>query len=72
MTAVAVRRPEPRPSRSRAYLSPLRQFPDPPLLPISSPRSLRQRFASDRDLIGLKVRLLVALGLLAAALERAL
>jgi hypothetical protein len=72
MTAVAVRLPEPRPPRSRAHPYRLHQLPDPPLQPISSPRSLRQRFASDRDLIGLKVRLLVALGLLAALLELAL
>ena len=69
MTAIAVRCPEARPPRSRTHPHRLRLLPDPPPQPISSARSLRQRFASDRDLVGLKIRLLVGLGLLTAALE---
>lgn len=69
MTAVALRRPEPRPPRSRAYPHRLLRLPDRPPFPISPPQSLRQRFASDRDLVGLKIRLLAGLALLTAALE---
>jgi hypothetical protein len=69
MIAVAVRRLEPRLTRSREHPHRHRQLADPLPPAISPRRGLRQRFASDRDLIGLKLRLLVGLGLLTAALE---
>ncbi len=72
MIAVAARRPEPRPPRSREHPHRPRPLPNPPPLPISPQPSLWQRFASDRDLVGLKIRLLIGLGLLTAALERVL
>ncbi len=69
MTALAARWLEPSaaPSRDHPYrarqLTPLRSRP---MRPASL---LRRRFASDRDLVGLKIGLLVGLSLLLAACE---
>ncbi len=69
MTALAVRCPKPSLTEPKSPPRRLRPLPPPPAWPIRPAPSLRERLASDRDLVGLKVRLLVGLGLLAAALE---
>ncbi len=72
MTVLAVRYPDPRPAPSKAHPSRPRKLPgrrDWPAGQASQASSLRQRFASDRDLIGLKIGLLAGLGLLLAAVD---
>ncbi len=72
MTALAVRYPDPRPAPSKEHPSRPGKLPDRrdgPVGQASQASSLRHRFASDRDLIGLKIGLLAGLGLLLAALE---